>query len=453
MQRDTTIIKAPFQFLIKKLSAWREMLEMAASLEKGIEWLRPLVNNQPWDYCVIWKLGDDPSRFIEWGACCCSSGRSGDGVKIMGVNLIDECKDSLIKHPITSNACRKLAHLPSAIPLYSGVHGDVVMSKRARWTTARSNDDDESNGTQVLIPVTWGLIELFTSKHVPRDQKTIDYISARFRGTLKQESVESSYQLNLPPWLHYPNLGCQMSQPKNYSSFEGSSTCSSLSNEHQVLQLGPDHRTLSEMSKEKSSKGNVELPRLRRRKCADLALSNNGDEKVGAKTRRVMERGPFLSKNLMTERNRRKRIKDREYALRALVPNISKMDKVGTLVDAADYIKELEVCIRKYNQELKALEEEDRNEVNATAECPLLVRDCADKKGSASENTAILVGVEVFQLGVKDFLVKVISKQRQGAFSRLIDAIGCLGLEVADVNVSTLHGLVSNVLTVEDLVV
>lgn len=66
------------------------------------------------------------------------------------------------------------------------------------------------------------------------------------------------------------------------------------------------------------------------------------------------------------------------------------MDKVGTLVDAADYIKELEVCIRKYKQALKALEEEDCNEVNATAECPL-VRDCADKKGSASENTAILV--------------------------------------------------------------
>lgn len=79
------------------------------------------------------------------------------------------------------------------------------------------------------------------------------------------------------------------------------------------------------MSKEKSSKGKVELPRLRRRKCADLALSNNGNEKIGAKTRQMMERGPFLSKNLMTERNRRKRIKDREYALRALVPNISKV--------------------------------------------------------------------------------------------------------------------------------
>ncbi|KAL6496846.1 hypothetical protein OROGR_028775 [Orobanche gracilis] len=38
-----------------------------------------------------------------------------------------------MKHPITSNACRKLAHLPSAFPLYSGIHGDVIISKRPRW--------------------------------------------------------------------------------------------------------------------------------------------------------------------------------------------------------------------------------------------------------------------------------------------------------------------------------
>ncbi|XP_047967203.1 uncharacterized protein LOC125211449 [Salvia hispanica] len=27
---------------------------------QNFEWLSPLVNNQPWVYCVIWKLGDDP---------------------------------------------------------------------------------------------------------------------------------------------------------------------------------------------------------------------------------------------------------------------------------------------------------------------------------------------------------------------------------------------------------
>lgn len=32
------------------------------ALERVMELLRPLVKNKEWDYCVIWKLGDDPSR-------------------------------------------------------------------------------------------------------------------------------------------------------------------------------------------------------------------------------------------------------------------------------------------------------------------------------------------------------------------------------------------------------
>ncbi|KAG6409784.1 hypothetical protein SASPL_127826 [Salvia splendens] len=59
----------------------------------------------------------------------------GRGVNIKGENLIVECKDGLIKHPITSNACSKLAHLPfSTFPLYT------------RWTTTQSNADDEQMG-------------------------------------------------------------------------------------------------------------------------------------------------------------------------------------------------------------------------------------------------------------------------------------------------------------------
>ncbi|KAH6837134.1 hypothetical protein C2S53_018232 [Perilla frutescens var. hirtella] len=431
-----------------------------AALERGIEWLRPLVNNHPWDYCVVWKLGDDPSRFIEWGACCCSGGRRGVGMKIKGENFVDECKDKVIKHPVTSNACKKLAQLPSVIPLYSGIHGDVVISKRPRWISTRNNDD-EPNGTQVLIPVTWGLIELFTSKHVPRDEETIDCISAHFRVHPKQESIKEkvqqqtdlnllraqfcdNFQENCPPSLdHYLTLA---HQPTNYSSFEGSSTCSSLSNEHQLLQ----HRVLSGMPLEKSCKDYVDSPtrnlRLRRKKNADFALITNGNEKTRQKT----EKGPFKSKNLMTERNRRKRIKDGELALRALVPKITKMDKVATLVDAADYIKELLETIRNYHDELQALEEEDFNEVNTKAERSMLVRDCADNKGAGgSEKTPILVEVEVIQLGTKDFLLKILCKQKQAAFSRLIKVLDSLGLQVADVNVTTLHGLVSHVLKVE----
>ncbi|KAK6163981.1 hypothetical protein DH2020_000845 [Rehmannia glutinosa] len=310
-----------------------------AALETVVEWLRPLVNNkkQPWDYCLIWKLGDDPSRFIEWGACCCSGGNRPEDIKIKDENglekhLIDECKDEVFKHLVRSKGCKKLAQLPSAIPLYSGIHGDVVISKQPRWTVQSNPSalDDEPNGTQVLIPVASGLIELFSTEH-------------------------------------------------------------------------------------------------------------------------KAEKGVFKSKNLMTERNRRKRIKDGMFALRALVPKISKMDRASTLGDAAEYIKELQETIDNYHDELRAMEkEEECNKVNAKPNLTKLNRDCSDKKGGAIEKTQpVEVQVEVSQLGTKGFLLKLICQQKRGGFSRLMEAIDSLGLKVTDANVTTLNGSVLNVLKVE----
>lgn len=65
------------------------------------------------------------------------------------------------------------------------------------------------------------------------------------------------------------------------------------------------------------------------------------------------------------------------------------MDKTATLVDAANYIKELLETVKKYEDELKALEEEDCKETNTKPEPSVLVGDCPDKKGS--EKTPIVV--------------------------------------------------------------
>ena len=39
-----------------------EMMMMRGG-ERVKEFLRPFVDSRTWDLCVIWKLGDDPSRF------------------------------------------------------------------------------------------------------------------------------------------------------------------------------------------------------------------------------------------------------------------------------------------------------------------------------------------------------------------------------------------------------
>ncbi|KAL7152052.1 hypothetical protein ABFS83_04G072100 [Erythranthe nasuta] len=411
-----------------------------AGLEEGFDWLRTLVNNNPWEYCVIWKLGDDPSRFIEWGSCFCS----GAEIKIKDEKGLQkkqfsfgECRDyKLIKHPIRTLSCSYLAKLPPVIPLYSGIHGDVVISKRARWTFHNnpSASDDQPNGTQVLIPVACGLIELFSTKHVQKDQKIIDYICGGFKLCFKQPNMsENPHTNDYLQKCHFLNF---VPQPNsNYSSFEGSSTCSSLSNEPK---LNSDSVVLTMLPQIPS--------KIKRKKlCTDSALARV-NEKNGAKIAQKPEKGVFKSKNLVTERNRRKRIKAGMFALRSLVPKITKMDRAATLGDAADYIVELLETIENYEDELKAMEEEDYFDKVSFDELKSAEKK---KEGPSDQMTTIKVQVEVSQLGTRDFLVKLVCKQKRGGFSRLMEAMDSLGLQVTDSNVTTFNGSVLTVLKVE----
>ncbi|KAI3817544.1 hypothetical protein L1987_11339 [Smallanthus sonchifolius] len=325
--------------------------------------LRPLVESKAWDYCIVWKFGDDPSRCIEWMGCCCS-GSQGVCENVKEENYEIElhvpylCRDTCIKHLIRTSACEKLAMVPSSLSLFHGIHGEVAVSKQPIWL---SND---SIGTQIVVPVEGGLIELFRSKHVPEDQRMLETIITRL-GIIGDHGLHD----------------------------DDSESCLSSYLCHHV---GPKYQLLFPVQP-------VTHPNTQG------LSSGDGKDLMTTKLKKVKE-SRCQSKNLVAERNRRKRIKDGLYTLRALVPKISKMDRASIVGDAIDYIIDLQKNVKELQDELKLVEEQD---------CDV-------------NDDEVEVEVEVHEISTQEFLLKLMCSHKPGRFLKIMETFDSLGLEAKE---------------------
>ncbi|PWA57842.1 basic helix-loop-helix (bHLH) DNA-binding superfamily protein [Artemisia annua] len=336
-----------------------------------------------WRGKVHTKNGHGPEAWcIEWVGSCCS-GSQGVCGNVKCENEAYLCKDSCVKHLIRTDACVKLAMVPSSLPFYPGIHGEVAVSKQPFW---QSND---LSGSQLVVPVDGGLIELYGSKHVPTDERTIEALIARLSNIVDPELDEEDSKTRLNSYLF----------------------------DH----IGPNLQLLIPLPELVSP-----LPELVSHPTTPALTSGNDNEVMVAKQKKVKKQ--FKSKNLEAERNRRKRIKDNLLILRSLVPKVSKMDTVSIVGDAIKYIQELQENAKELEDELKALEEQD---------CMVNGHDVED------------VEVEVHKIGAQKYLLKVFCSHKPDGFSRLIEAVQSLGLQVINVSMTTCIGLVLNTLAVE----
>lgn len=232
---------------------------------------------------------------------------------------------------------------------------------------------------------------------------------------------------------------------------------------------------------------------------------------IDCKANKKLPKENFKSKNLLSERKRRHKINQAMYALRAAVPNITKvssetqcgfsitllvinspfdriilsiylcymqMNKIGIFSDAVDYINELLVKKQKLEDELKGINEMECKEIAAAEKSA--IADPEAKKVSFKLNKKVKknevlfeyrtsrstisdllnptnssvsgffqVKLEVYEIGGRDFLIRVSQEQKQDGFKRLIEAVDSCGLEIIDVNSTRLDLTVMTVLNVK----
>ncbi|XP_039010131.1 transcription factor ABORTED MICROSPORES-like [Hibiscus syriacus] len=260
----------------------------------------------------------------------------------------------------------------------------------------------EMTGTQVLIPVLGGLIELFASNHIPKDHSVIELVTSQCNAVLKPEltSAESYTKANLDrcPSIEHPPFASDsayMSQGEKFKHL-----------------IGTHYGT-----KRPRCSQNVSEQQARFVPDRDESVNNR------MRTTEQPEKEKYNSKNFTSP-------------MISLFPNLL-MDKPAILTDAIEFVEDLQQEKKKLEKELMEIED------NISAVKPKQV------SSSVTETVKTEVHVEVNQITKREFLIKLQYEHKRGRFAKLMEGIDSLGLQVIDANVTTFNEKVLSIFKVD----
>ncbi|GKV00313.1 hypothetical protein SLEP1_g13022 [Rubroshorea leprosula] len=166
------------------------------------------------------------------------------------------------------------------------------------------------------------------------------------------------------------------------------------------------------------------------------------------------------SKNIVSERNRRRKLNERLFALRAVVPNISKMDKASIIKDAIDYIQELHEQEKRIQAELRELEsgKSNRNPANYDIfdqELPVLLRSKKTKvdnfydSGGSRASPIEVLEMKVTEMGEKTVVVSITCSRRTDTMVKLCQVFESLKIKIITANITSVSGRVLKTVFIE----
>ncbi|CAN8324771.1 unnamed protein product [Cochlearia groenlandica] len=198
--------------------------------------------------------------------------------------------------------------------------------------------------TVLSVPVNSGVVELGSLKLIQEDKSLIEMVKSVFGGSDFVQAKEAPKIFGRQLSLGGGSKPRSVSMSINFSPKMEDDSGFSLE-PYEVQGVGGSNQVYGyEQGKEEALYLNDEQkPRKRGRKPA------NGREEA--------------LNHVEAERQRREKLNQRFYALRAVVPNISKMDKASLLADAITYITDMQKKIRVYETEKQIMKRRESNQI------------------------------------------------------------------------------------------